>query len=232
MISDSDDFLKYRVVIAPLMFLMTPELETRLRNYAAAGGHLVLTMRTGVKTWTNIVVPHTLPGPLADVVGLTIHDYDCLWGVSQAVRWEDERCVTGPEPCAKWCDLITPSGARPLAYYTMDYYKETPAITENAYEKGRAYYVGTELPPTIMEAFIFHALAGAGVKPIIEAAPEGVEVTRRRGEKEDYLFILNHNRTAVDLVFPTGWKVLIGRELRKNEILHLDPYGVAVCTSE
>jgi len=232
MISDADDFSKYKVVIAPLMFLMTPELETKLRNYAARGGHLVLTMRTGVKNWTNIVVPHTLPGPLADVVGLKIHDYDCLWGVSQAVRWQDERCVTGPEPCAKWCDLITRSSARPLAYYTMDYYKDTPAVTENAYEKGMAYYAGTELPPTVMKAFISHVLAGAGVEPIIEAAPEGVEVTRRRGTKEDYVFVLNHNGTAVDLVFPARWQVLIGRELVRTDVLHLEPYEVVVCISE
>jgi beta-galactosidase len=231
LVSDAEDFSAYKVVIAPLMFLMTPDLEAKLRQYVAGGGHLVLTMRTGVKNWTNQVVPHVLPGPLADVVGLTVDEYDCLWGVSQAVRWQAGERAADPEPCAKWCDIVTPAGARPLAVYTMDYYQGTPAITANAYERGVAYYAGTELPPRTMRAFMAHVLATAGVEPLIAPAPEGVEATRRRGKDGDYIFLLNHARTAAELALPASWKPLIGREFVREHVLQLAPYEVALCIS-
>jgi beta-galactosidase len=113
----------------------------------------------------------------------------------------------------------------------MDYYRDTPAITANAYARGMAYYVGTELRPTVMKAFMTHVLGEAGVKPLIASAPEGVEVTSRRGKDSKYIFLLNHNRTAVDLAIPTGWTPLIGREFARNNVLHLAPFEVAVCIS-
>jgi beta-galactosidase len=233
MVPDRVDFRNYKLLIAPLIFLTSPALLAKLRAYVASGGHLVLTMRSGVKDWNNQVIPHTLPGPLTDLVGLSVYDYDCQWGVSQALRWQDERGSAGPEACRKWCDIITPSTANPLAWYTQDYYRDTPAITVNAYGKGMAYYVGTELGAGIMDAFIGHALAGAGIAPIITTrAPAGVEVTRRRTVDKDFIFILNHNNQAIELTVPSGWKMLIGGEARAGDSLHLDAFGAALCTSD
>jgi beta-galactosidase len=230
LISERADLSPYRLVIAPLMFLMTPEMEAKFRAYIAGGGHLVLTMRTGVKDRNNQIIPHTLPGPLADVVGVRVDDYDCLWGVSQGVRWLAEGSAPAG-PCQKWCDIPRLEGARPLALYTTDYYAGTPAITENAYGEGRAYYVGTELPSVVMKAFMAHALAGANVAPLVATAPEGVEVAHRRGRDADYLFLLNHTGMPVDICLPSQWKLLIGPEPTAGAVLRLGPYEVATCIS-
>lgn len=52
-INDKFDFNNYGLVIAPLQYLMTPELEEKFKNYVKNGGNLVLTMRAGVKDITN-----------------------------------------------------------------------------------------------------------------------------------------------------------------------------------
>ncbi|MBW7462201.1 beta-galactosidase trimerization domain-containing protein, partial [Paenibacillus sepulcri] len=60
LVSDKADFSAYKVLIAPLMFLSNPGLSCKLREYAAAGGHLVLDIRAGVKDWDNAVHAATL----------------------------------------------------------------------------------------------------------------------------------------------------------------------------
>ena len=153
-----------------------------------------------------------------------------LWGVSQGVRWLAEGS-TPTGPCQKWCDIATLDGARPLALYTTDYYAETPAITENVYGQGRAYYVGTELPPAVMTVFLAHALTGANVAPLLATAPDGVEVVRRRGKDADYFFLLNHTGTPVEFPVPANWKRMFGPEPTADAVLRLGPYEVTTCIS-
>ena len=45
-LSPEDDLSDYQIVIAPLLYLMTYELEEKLIRYTGEGGTLVLTMRT------------------------------------------------------------------------------------------------------------------------------------------------------------------------------------------
>lgn len=232
LIPESADWTAYKLLVAPLQFLTKPELVKKFFDYVAAGGHLVLTMRTGVKDWNNRVMPHALPGPLSELVGLKVVEYDCQWGVEQSVRWVDETRIAGPEPCRKWCDIVEPTTARALARYALDYYEGTPAVTENNYKKGTAYYVATELDPKIMGAFVAHALERAKVAPVLTTAvPEGVEATRRRIDGKDYVFVMNHNRAAVELRLPEKWRILIGGDFRKGETLRLPAYEVVVCVS-
>lgn len=51
------------------------------------GGHLLLTMRTGVKDAHNLcMTDRELPGKLGDVCGIEILDYDCLRDADVLVR--------------------------------------------------------------------------------------------------------------------------------------------------
>jgi beta-galactosidase len=82
-----------------------------------------------------------------------------------------------------------------------------------------------------MKAFMAHALAGVNVATLVATAPEGVEVVRRRGRDADYLFLLNHTGTPVDICLPSQWKLLIGQEPTADAALRLGPYEVATCIS-
>ena len=48
-LSAEAEFSKYRVIIAPLQYLMTEALADKLKHYVKHGGTLVLTMRAGIK---------------------------------------------------------------------------------------------------------------------------------------------------------------------------------------
>ena len=78
-VPEQGDFSKYKLLLAPLQYLMSPELEDKYMNYVRQGGHLLLTMRTGVKDRNNLcMTERELPGRLSEAAGVEVLDYDCL----------------------------------------------------------------------------------------------------------------------------------------------------------
>ncbi|MFC0331438.1 beta-galactosidase [Paenibacillus sepulcri] len=230
LVSDKADFSAYKVLIAPLMFLSNPGLSCKLREYAAAGGHLVLDIRAGVKDWDNAVHAATLPGDYAELAGVKIEDYDCLRQFGQGIRWIGNGEVT--ESANLWCDIITLDGAETLAEYTEEFYANTPAITRNSYGGGFAYYVGTQLGPLTMETLVAELVRASGIRGIAESV-DGVEITRRKGEAGEYLFVLNHNASAAEIEIPAGWQALVcGAGQLQDGALKLPAYGAALFHSD
>jgi beta-galactosidase len=229
-VAQHQDFSKYKLLIAPLLYLATPELVKKLEEYVRDGGKLVLTMRTGVKDWNNSVIPKTLPGDLSELTGISIEDYDCLRELSQSIAWTEEQCKESGE-VYKWCDIITLGGARALAVYEQEFYKGAPAVTCNEYGDGLTYYVGTELGESMMKRLVSHLLYQSEVSSIIKS-PEGVEVCRRRVRDKDYLFVLNHSSVEKQVVLPQSWSVIVGKEYISGDILQLPPYETALFISD
>lgn len=198
-IRDTADFSQYDLVIAPLQYLMTSALADRYAAYVKGGGQLVLTMRTGVKRPNNLCMTEAaLPGKtLSQVLGLTVPEYDCLRDVDVVVDWAG-RHFTGTH----WADLIAPTTATPLAVYGSEFYAGTPAITQNRFGAGTAYYVGTELTDALADQFV-------GQLPAVAAetimAPPRVEITHRDSAAKRYYFVLNHTGETQTVPIPTAW---------------------------
>ena len=215
-LSDQADFSKYKLLIAPLQYLTNPALEEKYREYVAQGGHLVLTMRTGVKDDTNLCHPDILPGGLSDVLGIEVPEYDCLWETTLPIQWGEE-LFQGEQ----WCDLITPTTARPLAAAAGEWYAGTPVITRNRFGQGQAWYVGTEPGEGLMKKLVSELLRAADVDSLGET-PEGVELACRKGREQNYLFVLNHTDTPQT--------VSLGKKWERSEV-SLPPYGFVVVGS-
>ncbi len=227
MVSDEQDFMKYKLLVVPLLFLSKPDLTSKLEKYVSDGGHLILTMRSGVKTWNNTVLPKILPGDLAPIAGIKIPEYDCLNDVSQSIRWFSSELFDKVEQVSKWADIITLDGAEALAFYAEDYYKNTPAITQNMYKQGITYYVGTELGTDIMKEFISYVVKKSNIQPILQT-PKGVEITNRVSKNGKYIFILNHNPKPEVFYIPYDWEPVIGQRFLADSKINLPPYGTAV----
>ncbi|MFY9176988.1 MAG: beta-galactosidase [Caldicoprobacterales bacterium] len=215
-ISSREDLSKYKLVVAPLQYLMNREMEDKFMDYVKQGGCLVLTMRTGVKNMDNVcMTDRHLPGRLGDLLGIEIKDYDCLRAMDMGVEFKDNTYR-----CKKWCDIITPTTAETIATYTEDFYAGTPAITLSKAGDGEAYYVGTEPDDDLMAAFIDSLVQSRRISALGNA-PKGVELVRRRTDDYDYIFALNHNNTDQSLEVPEDWQPVLGGA-------ELAPYGVAV----
>jgi beta-galactosidase len=134
--------------------------------------------------------------------------------------------TTAGESCDLWADLIHLQDAEPLASYTDGFYAGTPAVTRNAFGEGAAYYLGTRPEERYTKSFLQSVCGEAGVRPTVEGPP-GVEAVRRKTEAAYFLFLLNHNKGAVEVRLPNpGRDLLTGTEHGPN--LVLDSLEVAI----
>ena len=93
--------------------------------------------------------------------------------------------------CSFLCDRLRLERAKVIGTYGSDFYAGEACVTENAYGKGKAYYLGTQPDEEFLKVFIENVCQEEGVHPTLETE-EGIEVTCRENENGKFYFILNH----------------------------------------
>jgi beta-galactosidase len=224
-VSPDADLSSYKVVLAPVLHVVAPDLAERLSRFVADGGTLIVSFRSGVKDAHNRVVTQALPGLLADVLGVHVSEYDALYDQAQGVRSLIPG-LEGEAPCELWADVLQPTTAQVLAEYTHDYYAGQPAITLNRWGQGQAVYIGTGLSGETLGRVLVGLAMQKGVTPLL-TAPQGLEVARRSSGDTEWWFVLNHNpvQQSVDL---SGAFVDARTGQPVDGAIQLEGYGVRV----
>ncbi|HEY6271969.1 MAG TPA: beta-galactosidase [Terriglobales bacterium] len=219
-------FSRYKVIVAPSLFVAPPSVVQKLTEFVQGGGTLVLTYRSGVKDEHNVFTDQTLPGPLAKLAGAVIHDYD------PQVNQDQEIAETnGPRyPATVWFDILSPTTAETLATYGKGYYAGSVAITANSFGQGHVYYVGTEpSSPEFYDRFTDRLLQKSGVEAGARV-PDGVEVATREAPGRKTIFLMNYTakKESVDLGRPSR-DALTGAS--ESASVDLPEFGVRVLTT-
>jgi len=219
-ISPERDLSGYDLVIAPLLNMVSAKQGVAIERYVENGGTFVTTYFSGVVDESDRAWLGGYPGPLRQVLGIWVEEFDPLEPgmTNRVIVQEGSKLPAGVYTCDLWCDLLHLEGANALATYGDDFYAGRPAITENRFGKGRAIYVATR-----PEAALVSALAGTLLGDLSITAPlqvpEGIEVTRREGDGRAYTFILNHNLSPVRVSLPTSMRNLLTGETHENSVL-------------
>ncbi|WP_324789302.1 beta-galactosidase [Streptomyces sp. H51] len=212
----------YRAVLAPNLHLLRPEHARRIADYVHAGGHLVCGPFSGVVDGHDHIHDGGAPGPLRDVLGLSVDEF---WPVPDG---ETTALASGAR-AALWTEWIVPQGAETADTYTSGPLSGRPAVTRNHHGSGTAWYVSCHLGEDIGDV-LDRALTAAGVQPVLDA-PAGVEATTRAGERGTYLFLLNHGDRPARIPL-SGAYAAGGTDLLTGQAVHghvvLEPLGAAV----
>ena len=227
-LSTEADLRGYRLVIAPTLHLLSDACAARLADFAYQGGHLVLSIRSGMKDEYNRLRLQRPPGSLAPAAGVEVEDYYALLenevvplqGIisGQAQIWAERLKVLDPTT-----EILAHYGA------ANGWLDNRPAITVHPYGQGYVWFVGAYLDVPAQDAFTALLLQRVGIQPLLAAPPE-VEVCRRLTASGQPVFILiNHSRTLQTLTLPwTAREHLSGAVV--PALLELPPYGVGVVT--
>ena len=220
-VQESGDFAKYRLLVAPLQYLMNPELEEKYISYVKNGGHLVLTMRTGVKDEHNLcMTDRELPGRLSEIAGIEVLDYDCLWDTEVEINYQDQ-VYKG----VVWSDLmqLVSEHTKTMASYASEFYAGEPCVTAHPYGKGICYYIGTEPKEELMQVLMEDICKQAEISALANKVTE-VEFMTRENETSRYLFILNHSNESREYELPdTEYHMIKGETAGR-----ISPYEVQV----
>lgn len=219
------DLSRYDLVIAPTLHMVKPGMAERIEAFVAGGGTFVTTYFSGVVD-ENDLAYEGYPGPLRRVLGIWVEEIDALYeGQTNEIVMADE---SGRYRCAHLCDIVHLEGARAPATYGGDFYKGMPALTENAFGSGHAYYIASDPEDRFLDDFYGGLLLHHGIEPLLDAPP-GVEVTVRQGEQASLFFVLNHTREAHQVKLPHGrrfWEHLSAKAV--SDVLTLPDCGVAI----
>ncbi|MHC5017890.1 MAG: beta-galactosidase, partial [Planctomycetota bacterium] len=174
------DLNKYKVVIAPLLYMVKPGFAESVEKYVSEGGTFITTFFSGVVNEYDEVFQGGYPGPLSDVLGLKVEEFEAMkpYIKNSLVMNGTLPKLSGEFESRLWCDILQLDTARSLAEYGSDFFKGTPALTVNNFGKGRAYYVATLPSNEFMRPFLKQVCAEQAVAPVLQA-PEKVEAVIR-----------------------------------------------------
>lgn len=194
-ISVDDDFSKYKVICTPMMYMVKPGVDEKLRSFVKNGGTMITSFFSGYVDENDLVTVGGYPGKLRDILGIWVEESDALpEGKKNKFAWE------GNEYEAEvLCDLLHTEGAVSLASYTTDFYEGMSALTKNTFGEGNAYYVATRSNAEFYKKFIGMVCEEQNVEAVM-ATPDGVEATARYNADKKYVFLLNHSEEDREVV--------------------------------
>jgi len=227
-LTDASQLLEYKLIIAPALLIVNEQLAVVLRDYVEQGGHLILTIRSGMKDSYNALHPARQPGPLADIAGVEVEEYYALDEPAPVKgNWFEGKSQI-------WAERLKPSSktiTQVIAKYgkSNGWLDDGIAITVTAYGRGLVYYVGAYLDEAAQDEFLGRLIRTADITSI--DSPDGVEISIRFDslDKEIY-FCINHKPNEQTVDFPwIAMDQISGQPVNKK--LKLEPYGVAVLTT-
>jgi len=218
---------QYKLVVAPSLNVIPKDLADHLLDYVRNGGHLVLGPRSAMKDETNALLPQRQPGYLVDALGGRVEQYYALerdfpvagaWGNGQATVWAEQLKTSLPD-------------AQVLLRYgkSNGWLDDQPAVITQTYGKGRITYIGAVLDDTLTAAATDWMIQTSGIKPVFGAVPDGVEVSRRRGNNNKDVFVMiNFAAEPKKITLPRTMKLLL--QGKQADSMELPQYGVEVLT--
>lgn len=226
-IGQEDDLSKYKLVAAPVLYMVKDGTDRRIREFVAQGGTFIATYFSGYVDENDLVVTGGYPGKLKDILGIWVEESDAL-----PDQKENHFVYQGKEyPAGLLCDIVHLEGAEALAAYQEDFYQGTPVITRNSFGKGQAYYVGTRSDGPFYQKFVEDACKEQQIK-VAAKTPKDVEAVIRVRGTEKYLFLLNHSGEGKEIAVPEPAEELITqKEYKTGELLFLPAKGVGILCS-
>ena len=218
MIPVDADFSRYKVIVAPVLYMIKPGMKEALEAFVANGGVLITTYMSGIVGETDNVYLGGYPGPLRALAGIWAEEIDALAPEqTNTVRFTDGTTAK----CRIVCDLIHTEGAESLASYASDFYEGMPAVTRNAYGSGITYYLATDMDETGIAKVLDRAMTDGNVTAVI-AEPTPLEITKRTTEAATYYFVMNFRDEAAPLPASLGGKLdlLTGKQTEAGELMN------------
>jgi beta-galactosidase len=214
----TDDLSSYRLVIAPVQYLITDEGAANVRRFVESGGHLLVTYFSGIVDVNDHLRLGGYPGAFIDVLGVRVEEFFPLHkGETISLSSYGEGSL--------WSELGQTTTASVLARYSSGPLTSSPAVTRNFFGDGVAYYVGTALSSGSASALLAEVLADAQIAPVVAGLPAGVEAVRRRGVDGSWTFLINHTDAEVTVPI-SGYELTAARPA--NGTLLVGSGGVAV----
>lgn len=223
-VTPKQDFKKYDLLIAPMLYMVTEETMTKLQDFVSKGGTLVSSYLTGLVDENDLTYLNGWPKQLQEVFGLTVKEIDTLYPNDRNSFQYNQQTFESFD----YASIVEPLGCDVLSTYETEFYADTPVVTRNHYDEGEAYYIGARTDVPFLESFYDQLCEELGLKnPLIKKGHKDVSVQVRNDAEHDYYFIMNFSEKERQVTLGKPAFNLISQEEIAGE-LNLPPYDVVV----
>ena len=195
LVSEETEFGRYKVVIAPMLYLLKPQTASFMKKFTEAGGVLLATYMSGYVNENTLCYLGGFPGDgLREVFGLYSEEIDSLYAdETNGAVFKDG----GDNACEirDFCEIVKVQDAEIMAVYTQDFYAGEPVLTRKVWGEGQAWYLAARMDEAGMSSVLRRVCEAGGLE--WERLPTGLEVHYRYKEGVRYTIALNTAREKI-----------------------------------
>ncbi|MFJ6569712.1 beta-galactosidase [Streptomyces sp. NPDC091292] len=204
------DLSAYRLIVVPMLYLVSDEDAARVAAAAEAGATVLVTYFSGIVDPLDRVRLGGYPGAFRELLGVRVEEFAPL-PAPERVEIEG---VTGPARVSTWHEEIDLTDAKDEARYVGGDFPGAPAITRATRGEGEAWYVGVELDADARTRLVGVLAERAGVTAVPPVG--GLDIVVRRSADHDYVFLINHGDTAATV--PGSGTDLLDGSVHEGEV--------------
>lgn len=188
---ETADLTGYRLVVVPMLYLLTDDFAKKLCGFAQNGGTVVVTYWTGVVDESDLCRLGDTPYGLTELLGLRRTEIDGMYDGETRRCTPASGCALPEAQASILCEVAALNGtdpAEPLSIYAEDYFAQHPAAAVHKYGAGRAYYLASRFDEDFYRAFYRDAAKELGLVPAWpQPLPAGVLAVKRG----NFVFVQN-----------------------------------------
>lgn len=214
-LTEDKDLAAYRFAVAPAYQLVDADLVNRWTRWVEAGGHLVLSARTGIKDRKGHLWEGPWAMPILKLIGANVRMYDVL--PAPYVGKVKSLLSIRSHEWTSWAEGLDPAADTViLARHEDQFYAGAPAVVRRKLGNGTVTYVGVETVSGDLEKEVVRKVfSDAGVP--IEDYPDQLMVDWRDG----FWIASNFSSVKVAAPLPLAATPLVGTR-------ELEPGGVTI----
>ena len=216
------------LIAAGLAITTDAELEW-YDAYAAAGGHLIVGIRTGYQHQEARARTGRKPALLHSAAGVYYDEFSNLREAIPVTAAASSGFSPSPGAAATgWIDGLKPTGAETLLGYEHPHFSRWPALTSRPHGGGTVTYVGTVPNPILAADIVRWAAAGLDSQWLPAHSSQTVTGAHSR-DGQRLRFVHNWSWTPSEFVLPAGVQDVLGDEkFEAGDVLTLGPWDVRV----
>jgi beta-galactosidase len=206
-IPETADLSKYRIVIIPAYEMVDSALIKKWSEYAANGGHLIITCRTATKDRMGHFWEAEWAAPISGLIGARIEATDMLPdNVKGVILMRSAQYAWN-----NWGDLLLPDkNTETLAAFDNQFYKGKAAVVKHKLGKGTVTYIGVDTDDSKLEKDVLkdvYAYTGATT----ENYPPGIYVYWRDG----VYVAVNYSSDNYTMNMAETARIIVGEKILK-----------------
>lgn len=212
------NIVKYSMLVTPVLYSIAEEKIALIREFVKAGGVLVSSFKSFVANEELSVYPDAQPHGMTECFGMHYNQFT-----------EPGKTKFAGEPLSYFAELLQVTTAGSYENYDHKYWGRYAGLTENAYGKGCAFYIGCFTSKEILKKIYRKAYAKA--KENVPAFEWPVIVRSGINAKNDTIhYLLHYSEEECDIISPYDHAVdlLCGKEYQKGDTIHLTDWDVCI----